>query len=203
MLDKFERASLQFYKMAVDNVVCLVVTAIILNSQCFITLVSTKSEQNQILLVPSEAHCSNATYIPCLTLVQCLKRINNCFLSNTVVTFLSGDHHTEDEIGFKIIRNKRNLVLRSEFVPSSIPSSKIYCSKGFSLAFVNIHRFFIFGLGFYNCGSRILNELREEAITIQTKTYFEFFEGTKMALFVVNVYNMQFNHVHINLDCSY
>jgi hypothetical protein len=134
--------------MAIDNVVCLVVTAIILNSQCFITHVSTNSEQNQILVVPSQTVCSNATYVPCLTLVQCLKTINSCFLSNSVVIFASGDHHTEDEIGFKIVRNKQNLVLRSEVDPSSIPSSKIYCSKGLSLAFVGIHGFLISGLGF-------------------------------------------------------
>ena len=189
--------------MGVKNKVYLMVTATILYSQCFVTLASTMSEKNVILVVPSQVYCPNATHTSCFTLVQCLENTNNCFLSNSVVTFLSSDHHTENVTGFKIIRNKENLVLRSESTSNSVPSSKIYCSKGLSLAFINIHGLFISGLGFYNCGCRLPNELRKEATTIQTATYFKFFEGTKMALFAVNVYNMQFDHVHINNSAGY
>ena len=189
--------------MGVKNLVYLVMTAIIFYGQCFIILVSTESEQNVLLVVPSQAYCPSATHTPCFTLVQCLQNTNNCFLSNSVVTFLSSDYYTEDVTGFKIIRNVQNLVLRSESNSNSIPSSKIYCSEGLGLAFINIHGLCISGLGFYNCGCKLPNELRTEATTVQTTAYFEFFEGTKMAMFVVNVYNMLFSYVHINNSVGY
>ena len=185
----------------------LVIVTITFFSQCFINGVSsdsTTSQHNPVLIIPSQMYCPNETHTRCFTLVECLVNTSGCFLSNSVVTFLSGDHHTENVTGFKIIRNKQNLVLKSELNPSvDIPSSRIYCSNRLSLAFVDIHGLFISGLGFYDCGSRLPNELRKEAIAIQTTTYFEFFEGTKMALFVVNVYNMAVNYVHINNSAGY
>jgi hypothetical protein len=66
------------------------------------------------------------------------------------------------------------------------------------LSFLEMKNFTIIGLGFHNCGAPIPRSLYDEARNIQTRTYYYFFKGTKVALFMVNIFNLVIDGIHVN-----
>ena len=143
----------------------------------------------------------------CLTLVQCLRNSSSCFSSNSIVSFSEGTHFTDEVTGFIVIRNKQNLLLQGAGVNRSDmmhePLTKINCSNVLTFAFLEINNLSFSGIGFYNCGAAMPDELRTEVATVQTKTYYYFFEQIKVALLLVNVYNLTVNDLHINDSDGY
>ena len=159
------------------------------------------SASRDVKIVTPTTDCSSSGM--CFTLVNCLQNASFCFSSNSVVMFSPGDHFTGDLSGFLAIKHKQNLILKvaaSEDFVSVTASANIRCLKGIGFAFFDIQNLTIIGLSFYDCGAPIPNVLRREAIQVQTNTYFE---GTKTALFLVNIFNLTINHLHINNSDGY
>ena len=162
------------------------------------------SASRDVKIVTPTTDCPSSEM--CFTLVNCLQNASFCFSSNSVVTFSPGDHFTGDLSGFLAIKHKQNLTLKvaaSEDLGSVTSSSNIHCLKGIGFALFDIQKLTIIGLSFYDCGAPIPNVLRREAIRVQTNTYYHFFEGTKTALFLVNIFNLTINHLHINNSDGY
>ena len=131
--------------------------------------------------------------------------VSACFVSNSVVTFFPGDHFTEDMHGFILIRQGRNLTLKVEHSASGQVTAlaNIYCSNRLGFAFFEMYDLTIIGLGFHNCGAPIPEHVYDEARYRQTETYYFFFEGTKAALFMVNISNLIINDLLVNNSNGY
>ena len=61
----------------------------------------------------------------------------------------------------------------------------------------------IIGIGFHGCGSPIPRSYYNEANKRQTEMYYYYFEGIKAALFLVNVFDLLINHIHVNDSDGY
>ena len=161
------------------------------------------SSRSTVTIAPS---CYNVSTGNCFTLKNCLLSLSSCFASHSVIEFYPGDHFTERLREFAVIRDKQNLTLK---VKSGVDSgsgaslANIYCSKPIGFAFFNISFLNIVGIGFHGCGFPISTSLYDEANTLQTMTYYYYFEGTKMALFLVNTFNTHINNIHVNDSDGY
>ena len=156
------------------------------------------------MIIPSSANCPSSG--SCFTLASCLQNASVCLVSNSVVIFAPGDHFTEDLHGFITIRRRQNLTLKAHEHSASgqvTALANIYCSNGMGFAFFEMKTFTIVGLGFQNCGAPIPGSLYGEARDIQTRTYYYFFEGTKTALFMVNIFNLVIDGLHVNNSDGY
>ena len=156
-----------------------------------------------ILLSSVLANCPSSE--SCFTLASCLRNQSACLVNNSVVTFSPGDHFTEDLNDFITIRRRQNLTLKVEHSSSEQVTAlaNIYCSNEMVLSFLEMENFAIIGLGFHNCGAPIPQSLYDEARKIQTRTYYDFFNGIKAALFMVNIFNLVIDGVHVNNSDGY
>ena len=176
---------------------CVIATIITLCQVVF-------SSAARVEIVSSNSICSNPGQ--CFTLVSCLQNLSSCLFSNSVVEFSPEDHFTGDLTGFPLIRNVQNLTLKVKTVDSSVSESTvadIHCLKKIGFAFFNVLDLSIIGLQFHDCGSPISRSLHNEAIHSQTETYYHFFDGTKIALFLVNIYNLNIRNFHVNNSDGY
>ena len=141
----------------------------------------------------------------CFTLASCLQNTSVCLVDNSVVIFSPGNHFTDDQPGFFLIRKRRNLTLKVEHSISGQKTAfaNIHCSNGIGFAFFQMYNFTIIGLRFHDCGAPIPDPLYAEARSRQSKTYYYFFEGTKTALFMVNIYNLVIDTLHVNNSDGY
>ena len=155
-------------------------------------------------IVLSNSICSSPGQ--CFTLVSCLQNVNSCLFNNSVVEFSPEHHFTGDLTRFVLIRNIQNLTLKVKAIDGFVSESavaNIHCLKQIGFAFFNLYELSISGLQFHDCGSPISPSLHNEAIRVQTKTYYHFFDGTKIALFLVNIYNLGIRNAHVNNSDGY
>ena len=169
-----------------------------------IAVVQVSGNSDDISIFPSMANCPSSG--SCFTLASCLQNTNACLTNNSVVTFSSGDHTTEDLQGFVLIKQRQNLTLKVEHSAQSgqvTALANINCSNGMGFAFFEMKNFTIIGLGFHNCGAPIPRPLYLEARRRQTETYYFFFEGTKAAIFMVNIFNLVIDGLYVNNSNGY
>ena len=96
-----------------------------------------------------------------------------------------------------MIRQRQNLTLKVH-EHSALGQVTVDCSNGMGFSFFEMKNFTIIGLGFQNCGAPIPGSLYGEARDTHTRTYYYFFEGTKTALFIVNIFNLVIDGLHVN-----
>ena len=159
---------------------------------------------DNVAIVSSKGNCPASTE-SCFTLASCLQNTTACLINNSVVTFSLGDHFTEELRGFITIERRENLTLKVEHSGSGQVTAlaNIHCSNGIGFAFLKMENFTIVGLRFLNCGAPIPNRVYYEARQRQTDTYYLFFEGTKAALFMVNIFNLVIDDLHVNNSDGY
>ena len=155
-------------------------------------------------IVQSMVNCPRSPR-SCFTLANCLQNTSACLINNSVVTFTPGDHFTEDSPDFITIKRRQNLTLKVEHSASGQVTAlaSIYCLNGMGFAFLEMDNFTIMGLRFFNCGAPIPDPVYYEAIHEQTGTYYFFFEGTKTTLFMVNIFNLVIDGLHVNNSDGY
>lgn len=160
-----------------------------------------------IIIISPEENCPGPATRSCFTLASCLRNTDTCFTSNSVITFSPGDHSTEDLYGFVTVEGRENLTLKVEYSAlgqvNITAMANIVCSNGMGFAFLGMDDFTIMGLRFLNCGAPIPQSVYDEARRIQTRTYYYFFRGTKITLFMANIFNLVIDGIHINNSDGY
>ena len=132
---------------------------------CFFLVVLHRSQQaNNIRVFPAEhPECRNDTQ--CLTLAECLNTQSSCFDSNTVLTFMEGEHIASGSMDYLIIKNVANLSLIGD-KNDGVPAAKIHCNTTKGFAIVHAQRVTITALAFVGCGSIVPSFLTEQAFNI-------------------------------------
>ena len=166
----------------------------------FLSVIQTTfGNSGDVAIISSEENCPSTK--SCFTLASCLQNTDTCLTSNSVVTFSPGDHSTEDLHGFITIEGRENLTLKAD--SGQVNLANIVCSNGMGFAFLGMDDFTIMGLRFLNCGAPIPRSVYDEARRIQTRTYYYFFNETKITLFMANIFNLVIDGVHVNNSDGY
>ena len=164
---------------------------------CFFLVVLHRSQQaNDIRVFPAEhPECRNDTQ--CLTLAVCLNTQSSCFDSNTVLTFMEGEHIASGSMDYLIIKNVANLSLIGD-KNDGVPAAKIHCNTTKGFAIVHAQRVTITALAFIGCGSIVPSFLTEQAFNIYTRSYLFSPSPIKVALFLVDITNMIIQQCQVN-----
>ena len=168
------------------------------------TIAQVFGDNGDVAILLSSTNCTSLG--SCFTLARCLENTGACLTNNSVVTFSAGDHFTKGLNNFITIRRRQNLTLKVEHstIGHVTALANIYClSQRMALSFLEMEEFTIIGLGFHNCGAPIPRSLYGEARNRQTRTYYYFFEETKTALFMVNIFNLVIDNLHVNNSDGY
>ena len=113
--------------------------------------------------------------------------------SNTTIFFVLVQSSLQSNIVF---REVANLSLQFAF-------SNLYCTDRNGFVFINITGLKIVGMTLTNCGMKISQSLIQEALTLQTNSNYQLFEGLKAAVFAVNVHNLRIEVSSINGSHGY
>ena len=159
-------------------------------------LLPTLAEGLVVTISQSRSQCQASK---CLTLRECLTDPGSCFTPHTVINFLPGDHQAAHR--YVIVSDISNITLQGS-VQNNAPAVRILCSKA-GLAFVQVEMLNISGISFLGCGAPIPDQLKREAMQQRTRTYLVMFEGTKVAIFLVNVLNLNMSQMHVNDSDGY
>ena len=162
---------------------------------CFLLLALCKGQLqiNRIRIATSSSECTK-----CLTLSQCLSsRQNNCFTSNTELTFSAGEHLASSINSYYIIFNVANLSLIGESRGGL--SAIIRCTTTRGFAIVSAENVNITALAFTECGTFIPPTVKRWAFRL---TYLftpdEYTPVLKAALFVVAVTDFTMQGCQVN-----
>ena len=116
-------------------------------------LLSWTTTAEQIYVVPSSnASCPRD---PCYTLTDVVLNPSQYFASNTVMTFLSGNHQTNITRNLLVeIKDARNISM----IGYDHSKSVIQCTGSLGFAFINVTTLKITKLSFGFCGARISSQ---------------------------------------------
>ena len=129
---------------------------------CFLLLALCKSQLqiNRIRITTTSSECTE-----CLTLSQCLSsRQNNCFTSNTELTFSVGEHLASSINSYYTISNVANLSLIGE--SRGGVSAIIRCTTTRGFAILNAENVNITALTFTECGTFIPSTVKRWAFRL-------------------------------------
>ena len=157
------------------------------------------AEGLELTISPSRSQCQEGK---CLILRDCLTDPGSCFTSHTLIKFLPGDHHAGGITNrYVVVREISNITLQGS-TQNHVPTVRIHCSKvGF--AFVQVEMLKISGILFLGCGAPLPSQLQTEAMQLKTRTYLVMFNETKIAIFLVNVLNLNMRQMRVNDSDGY
>lgn len=119
----------------------------------------------------------------CVTLVECLNNINNCFTTNTRVYFTDRSYKIQNfSSSFYIVSNARNLALSGN-------GSMLECAtRSVGFTFINVTNLQIHGLHFNGCGETIPDYVLSQLHLSNTgSSAFFMSKGTRAALLLGNI----------------
>ncbi len=184
---------------------------------CFSLLhISSLSGQNEVFVYPTVAgthnNTSSTTLLTFADIVSNRTLASSVLTSNTSLVFLPGDHDVN--IGpnidpFLRVENLTDLIfagrgnLEEGFQGHLVPKTKIRCLSPFGIAFLNISRLSFVNLTVSGCGVTITQALKDQALSIQTRSIHEIGLLQKTALFLVNVIDLSMDYFSVDNSFGY
>ena len=135
---------------------------------------------------------------PCYTLTDVVQNPSQFFASNTVITFLPGNHHTNIRRNLTVlIKDVRNISLIGSDPTNNDSKSVILCTGSLGFAFVNVSTLKLVNLHFYFCGAYFPSNFTVEENILQSwyfkkyifKTTFYFLQIYKVIISEVVISN--------------
>ena len=133
----------------------------------------------------------------CRTLAECLNNSTSCFMSYTTLNFTSKKYEIRSEWNIFVISNITSL----EMVGNN---ALIHCVSNTAFAFINVANLRIYGLNFSMCGTMLPERVHQMAFhKNEIGSSFFMRTGTKMAILLLNGYNINFTKVKVSDSSGY
>ena len=153
----------------------------------------------QFYVIPSSgASCSKE---PCYTLTDVVLNSLQYFTSDTIITFLPGNHKTNATRNLSILtKNVRNISMVG-YDHTNNSKSVIQCMGSLGFAFINITTLKIEKLEFNSCGARFPSELTAEENFVRLhdfRTKIPLTDNHRITFYFVQTINVAISEVAIN-----
>ncbi len=169
--------------------------------------------QSEVFIHPTTSANDNTTMqVTFADIVRNETLARSVFKSNTSLVFLPGNH--DIDIGPNIepffrVENLTDLVFVGKgdlvvgYQEHLVSETKIRCLSPFGMAFMNISRLSFLNLTISGCGVTITQDLRDQALLIQTQSIHEIGMKQKIALFLVNVVDLKIDFFSVENSFGY
>ena len=167
----------------------------------YLLLLSWTATAEQFYVLPSGS--TSCPRKPCYTLTDIVLNSSRYFASNTVITFLPGNHKTNITREFSVlIKDVRNISMIGYDHTNTDSKSVIQCTGSLGFAFINVTTLKIARLSFIFCGAFISSKFTVEANVVYPRDFEAFIQMSKVTIYLKQTTNTTISEVAISLSAG-
>ena len=167
----------------------------------YLLLLSWTATAEQFYVLPSDS--TSCPRKPCYTLTDIVLNSSRYFASNTVITFLPGNHKTNITRNLPVlIMDVRNISMIGYDHTNTNSKSVIQCTGPLGFAFINVTTLKITSLRFVSCGAFISSEFTVEENVVYPRDFETFIQKTKVTIYLKQTTNTTISEVAISLSAG-